>query len=61
MSMGLPDDPRKFRPPYPDGVCAKVAVDRSKPRVCWACKQVIVGKVYRVGDGKFECFRCHNE
>ncbi len=63
MSMGLPDDPRQFpRMRKSDRVITKdISTNIEKPKKCYWCKQVIVGKIWRVDSKRVECTQCHNE
>jgi uncharacterized CHY-type Zn-finger protein len=63
MSMGLPDETRPWpKTKHEDRVATRGIIEEdAKPKHCHACKQVITGKVYRVGSDLYECFRCHNE
>lgn len=61
MRIGLPGDPRKFR----GHGGAEATKNSHKPKTRWdrcqVCGMIIKGKKWRVGEGKYVCFRCHNE
>ena len=61
MSKGLPDDPRKFRRPYPLDITKDVPKPVTKWPKCEYCGMDIKGKAWQVAPGKYVCFRCHNE
>ena len=61
MSMGLPDDPRKFQPPYERVITKDVSTKVHKQKRCCYCGLIIEGKIWRVDSKHVECTRCHNE
>jgi len=65
MKIGLPGDRRKFKKAT-KAQKEREALGDAPPDVtrwprCEGCGMDIKGKAWRVGEGKFECFRCHNE
>ena len=64
MSQGQEGDTRNQRSERnSDFSESKAAFQQKKNRTpnCAVCKQKIVGATFTFGEGKFTCFRCHNE
>ena len=61
MSIGQPDDPRKFRRPYKYDVTKDIPPPKTKWDRCQVCKMKITGKKWRVDEDKYVCTRCYNE
>jgi len=61
MQIGQPDDPRRFRRPYPRDITKDIKDPPRRWPQCEVCKLRITGKQWQIAPGKYVCTRCHNE
>ena len=65
MKIGLEGDKRKFqratKAQREEEVTKDVVDEITRWPQCIVCKMDITGKKWRVAEGKYVCFMCHNE
>lgn len=63
VRIGLEGDKRRFQKlkKGQEGVTHDVPDAPTSPLRCHVCKLIIVGKRWRVDEGKWECTRCSHE